>query len=167
MVFAGNCAQFTTHSRAFIWLWGKFYTEKTIFPFPFKLNGIWSWWQVSFRFSEPNKIPFMFRIERKTVTAIISHLIWKEIVYEFSQCVSNSTFNSMNFFLVQNAHIFFPLFYIRSFISVYMFRFPLSYYLPCRYCGFSNIMKKGKLKKKTISNYQNPGIPSKNNKSQL
>ena len=25
-------------------------TEKTIFPFPFTLNGIWSWWQFSFRF---------------------------------------------------------------------------------------------------------------------
>jgi len=25
-------------------------TEKTIFPFPFKLNGIWSWRQFSFRF---------------------------------------------------------------------------------------------------------------------
>ena len=27
-----------------------FNTEKTIFPFPFKLSGIWSWWQFSFRF---------------------------------------------------------------------------------------------------------------------
>ena len=26
------------------------YTEKTIFPSPFTLNGIWSWWQFSFRF---------------------------------------------------------------------------------------------------------------------
>ena len=26
------------------------YTEKTIFPFPFTLNGIWSWWQFSFQF---------------------------------------------------------------------------------------------------------------------
>ena len=26
------------------------HTEKTIFQFPFKLNGIWSWWQFSFRF---------------------------------------------------------------------------------------------------------------------
>ena len=26
------------------------YTEKTIFPFPFTLNGILSWWQFSFRF---------------------------------------------------------------------------------------------------------------------
>ena len=25
-------------------------TEKTIFPFPFKFNGIWSWWQFFFRF---------------------------------------------------------------------------------------------------------------------
>ena len=33
------------------------YSEKTIFLFPFKLNGIRSWWQCSFRF-EPNRIPF-------------------------------------------------------------------------------------------------------------
>ena len=26
------------------------YAEKTIFSFSFKLNGIWSWWQFSFRF---------------------------------------------------------------------------------------------------------------------
>ena len=26
------------------------YTEKTSIPFPFKLNGIWSWCQFSFRF---------------------------------------------------------------------------------------------------------------------
>ena len=32
-------------------------TEKTSIPFPFKGNGIWSWWQFSFRF-EPNGIPF-------------------------------------------------------------------------------------------------------------
>ena len=34
-----------------------YYTEKTHILFPFKLNGIWSWWQFSFRF-EPNGIPF-------------------------------------------------------------------------------------------------------------
>ena len=28
----------------------KHYSEKTMFPFPFKLNGIWSWWQFSFLF---------------------------------------------------------------------------------------------------------------------
>ena len=26
------------------------YTEKTIFPIPITLNGIWSWWRFSFRF---------------------------------------------------------------------------------------------------------------------
>ena len=26
------------------------YTKKTIFPFPFTLKGIWSWWRFSFRF---------------------------------------------------------------------------------------------------------------------
>ena len=39
-------------------VWLSFYTEKTIFPFPFTLNGIWSWWQFFFRFSEQNGIPF-------------------------------------------------------------------------------------------------------------
>ena len=33
-------------------------TGKTILPFPFKLNGIWSWWQFSCRFSEQNGILF-------------------------------------------------------------------------------------------------------------
>ena len=32
-------------------------TEKTSISIPFILNGIWSWWQFSFRFSEPNGIP--------------------------------------------------------------------------------------------------------------
>ena len=58
---------------------------KTIFPFPFKLNGIWSWWQFSFRFWT-KWISIWFKIERKTVTTIVSHSIWKEIEYEFSQC---------------------------------------------------------------------------------
>ena len=60
--------------------------EKTIFPFPFKLNGIWSWWQFSFRFwTKWNSI--WFKIERKkTIPTIISHSMWKEIEHEFSQC---------------------------------------------------------------------------------
>ena len=46
------------------------YTEKTIFPFPFTLNGIWSGWQFSFRFKTKwNSI--WFKIERQTVTTII------------------------------------------------------------------------------------------------
>ena len=28
----------------------SFYTEKTMFPFPFTLNGIWSWWRFSIQF---------------------------------------------------------------------------------------------------------------------
>ena len=40
-------------------------TEKTSIEFPFKWNGIWSRWQFSLRFSEPNEFPFVFRIERK------------------------------------------------------------------------------------------------------
>ena len=40
-------------------------TEKTIFPFPFALNGIWSWWQFFFRFSESNRIPFGSKSKRK------------------------------------------------------------------------------------------------------
>ena len=42
------------------------YTEKTIFPFPFILNGIRSLWQFSFHFwTKWNSI--WFKIERKTV----------------------------------------------------------------------------------------------------
>ena len=56
----------------------SFYTEKTIFPFPFPLNGIWSWWQFSFRFwTKWNSI--WLKIEWKTVTTIISHSMWKEM----------------------------------------------------------------------------------------
>ena len=33
------------------------HTERTWIPFPFKLHGIWSRGQFSFRFSEPNGIP--------------------------------------------------------------------------------------------------------------
>ena len=54
------------------------HTDKIIFPFPFTLNGIWSWWQFSFRFwTKWNSI--WLRIERKTVTTIISHSMWKEM----------------------------------------------------------------------------------------
>ena len=56
----------------------RLYTEKTIFPFSFTLNGIWSWWQFSFRFwTKCNSI--WFKIEKKTVTTIISHSFWKEM----------------------------------------------------------------------------------------
>ena len=41
------------------------FTEKTSLPFPFKLNGIWSWWQFSYRFSEPNGIPFSSKSKGK------------------------------------------------------------------------------------------------------
>ena len=59
-------------------------TDKTIFPFPFTLNGIWSWWQIFFRFwTKWNSI--WFKIERKTVFTIISHSMWKEMEVEFSQ----------------------------------------------------------------------------------
>ena len=61
------------------------YTEKTSIPFPFKLNGILSCWQFSFRFwTKYNSI--WFNIERKTVCAVISHLIRKEMEIQFSQC---------------------------------------------------------------------------------
>ena len=61
------------------------YTEKNIFPFLFSSNGIWSWWQISFRFWI--KWNFIwFKIERKTVTTIISHSLWKEMEIYFSQC---------------------------------------------------------------------------------
>ena len=53
-------------------------TEKTIFLFPFKLNGIWSWWQFSFQFWT-KWTSIWFKIKRKTVTTIISHSMWKEM----------------------------------------------------------------------------------------
>ena len=57
-----------------------FLTEKSIFPIPFKLNGIWSWWLFAFQFwTKWNSI--WLKIERKTVTTIISHSIWKEMEY--------------------------------------------------------------------------------------
>ena len=52
------------------------YTEKTRFPFPFKFNGIRSWWRFFFRFwTKWNSI--WFKIERKNVTTIIFLSIWK------------------------------------------------------------------------------------------
>ena len=54
------------------------HTAKTIFPFPFTLNGVWSWWQFSFRlWTKWSSI--WFKIERKIVTTIISHSMWKEL----------------------------------------------------------------------------------------
>ena len=53
-------------------------TEKTIFPIPFKLNGIWSWGRFSFRYWTKWS-PIWFKIEGKTFTMIISHSIWKEL----------------------------------------------------------------------------------------
>ena len=53
-------------------------SEKTRFPFPFALNGIWSWWQFSFRFWT-KWISIWFKIEMKTVTTIISHSMRKEM----------------------------------------------------------------------------------------
>ena len=51
-----SCPMYTqniyTKGQAYI------YAEKTSIPFPFTLNGIWSWWHFSFRFSEPNGKPF-------------------------------------------------------------------------------------------------------------
>ena len=42
------------------------YTEKSIFSFPFTLNGIWSWWQFSIQFwTKLNSI--WFKIWRKTI----------------------------------------------------------------------------------------------------
>ena len=56
----------------------RWYTEKTSIPFPFKLNGIWSWWQFSFRFW--TKWSYIwFKIESKSGTTIISHSMWKEM----------------------------------------------------------------------------------------
>ena len=47
-------------------------TDITIFPFLFKLNGIWSWWKFSFWFwTKWNSI--YVKIEMNPVTTIISH----------------------------------------------------------------------------------------------
>ena len=54
------------------------YTKKTRILFPFKLIGIWLWWQFSFRFWTKWK-SIRFKLERKTVITIISHSIWKEM----------------------------------------------------------------------------------------
>ena len=54
------------------------YTEKTSISFPFTLNGLWSCWQFSFRFWT-KWFSIWFKIERKTVTTIISHSMWKEM----------------------------------------------------------------------------------------
>ena len=64
------------------------YTDKTSIPFPFTLNGIWSWWQFSFQFWT-KWISIWSTIERKTVTTIISHSMWKEMEYLFSQCIEH------------------------------------------------------------------------------
>ena len=59
-------------------------TENTIFLSPFTLNGIWLWWQYSFRFRVKwNSI--WLKIKSKTVTTIISHSMWKELEVKFSQ----------------------------------------------------------------------------------
>ena len=51
------------------------YTEKTIFPYPFTVNGIWSWWQ----FLNQMEFPLEILFGSKTVTTIISHSLWKEM----------------------------------------------------------------------------------------
>ena len=41
------------------------YTEKTIFPIPLTFDGIWSWWQFSFRFwTKQNSIKWRMNIDR-------------------------------------------------------------------------------------------------------
>ena len=69
-----------------------FYTEKTKFPFPFTLNGIWSWWQFSFRFwtkwnsiwcriegkLSPRSYPIQFERKRKYSFLSVNHLFSHE-----------------------------------------------------------------------------------------
>ena len=70
------------------WAWQECiwsHTEKTIFPFPFTSNGMWSWWQFSFRFwTKWNSI--WFRIVKKTVATIIFHSISKDTEIHFREC---------------------------------------------------------------------------------
>ena len=55
-------------------------TVKIIFPFPFILNGIWIMIMVTVRFHSVRiDSSIRFKIERKTVTTIISHSIWKDM----------------------------------------------------------------------------------------
>ena len=56
-------------------------TRRNGFPFSYKFNGIWSWWQFSSHFL--NQIEFH---SRKTVTTIIFQQIWKEIKIYFYGC---------------------------------------------------------------------------------
>ena len=103
----GTALELNLEVRWHVWGWlsqGPEYAEKTIFPFPFILNGIWSWGQFCFRFwTKWNSIwlkiereQFFFRfwtklnciwlkIERETVTTIISHSLWKDMEIQFSQ----------------------------------------------------------------------------------
>ena len=61
------------------WVFDDFhYTEKNSIAFPFQLNEIWSWWQFSFRFWTKWSSIWL-KIERITVTTIISHSMWKEM----------------------------------------------------------------------------------------
>ena len=50
------------------------YAEKTCVPFPFKLNGIWSWWRVSFRFWK--KWYYIWLKLKGNVSPRLYHLKW-------------------------------------------------------------------------------------------
>ena len=58
--------------------------QRNRFPFFFKLNGIWSWWQFSFRFWTKKK-SICNKMKRNTSTTIISHWIWKKMEFYLSE----------------------------------------------------------------------------------
>ena len=66
-------------------------TEKTRILFPFKLDGIWSWGQFSFQFSEPNGIPFGLKSKEKLSSRSYPIHFERKWKYMFSQCSKSNT----------------------------------------------------------------------------
>ena len=63
------------------------YSEKTMFPFPFTVNGIWSWWQ----FFEPNRISFGSKSKRKLSQRSYSIQFERKFIFLCVVCPSMST----------------------------------------------------------------------------
>ena len=79
--YASNCCSFWQSGGQIAFLGG--HTEKIIFPFPYKLNGIWSWWQCSFR-------SYSIQFERKWNTSFLNarsiltcFIIWSALTRQF------------------------------------------------------------------------------------
>ena len=76
------------------------YTEKTSIPFPFKLNGTWSWWQFSFQWKFNGNIVFSLKSE-------LSHSSWRA-KFNFSNSIDWIEFQFIVILGMQNL-IFFSL----------------------------------------------------------